>query len=1038
MAEEKGVTNAFAIEYYKKFSDQIISKEQLIKLFADKMQCSPSDINDRALLTALNRIKHKEKKLRGKYKLQWRNEAFVVPHSHPSSDSSNVSMLDPSSSSESHLQKSVSPIASTSQPGVKGTSETLVMKRQLVKVMSDKASLESRLKSVREKARRNVEVLKQSRRKLERAKKNRDASIKLVTEMKDLKKQVASLTKSVELKNKKIMQLNKRVKSMSNAKTEAQELRNVNKDLNVELREAKNLLEVYEPLRASVIEHNELLVQENSELKKANKELHDSVDLLEAREEESPVVCLFEQTKRFTLKTVECIMNLDGLNIANKSIPHAIREVLKLVDKVPNRVPSRQTIDNYARAKGVVSRKQLAEVLPEKEHTTLYTDETRKFGKTYNVYIATDANLDSFLLGLREMSNKSAKTCMDTFEEIISDISDIARNSDIGEMIVFRIKNTMSDRAQTEVAFNRLLEEYRSEILPRVCENWHNLTEEERQSLSRLNNFFCGLHLLVSFAEVCSTALFKYETAQEDVEDNNDEDGESQRNESSIIRCIRSTSKCLARGADEKSGCFQDFRTYCSTENETVRFVSFHGNRFNIVFFLAQVTHYHRDRIIHFFEEVHGTSNRLQSSVLNDIKKPFVAAGCRVLGLFSKLVSAPLWRLLEGGQHIMDMNTHYLQLVRFFERTCEDPAAFLRGEDCPFSEDLVDRDAVFRALIIPSTEEIENHVGPITHALFTALHQLILRMVKDHLPGGRYEEVGPQDRATMQSVIPHNKLPEFVFGQLDFLVRYRPNASALVNESFLMYAMNKTGQWLENLDPAEKETLLSSVHKEKRKYRELFKDHSRLIAEDRKRRLQEKTDALQAKRVRLANMREDLTTKIIYYGLWQSDEQMEAVLLELQSVKEQTEALKKQLQFRKTVLKQVADKSLFLVGSKGGGTKYKKFSLQKLKDNLSTLINMSLRGPSREEQKTGKPLLVGKRVKHTFKEGTWNGYVISVVPGYPAWYNIIYDGSPTVYSYPLQDDYRKKDLVLLPEPAGSSKSTVEVELLVYNQITNQS
>jgi len=38
----------------------------------------------------------------------------------------------------------------------------------------------------------------------------------------------------------------------------------------------------------------------------------------------------------------------------------------------------------------------------------------------------------------------------------------------------------------------------------------------------------------------------------------------------------------------------------------------------------------------------------------------------------------------------------------------------------------------------------------------------------------------------------HNKLPEFVFGQHDQLLRYRPNATLLTNEAYLMYSHNKT------------------------------------------------------------------------------------------------------------------------------------------------------------------------------------------------------------------------------------------------------
>ena len=54
----------------------------------------------------------------------------------------------------------------------------------------------------------------------------------------------------------------------------------------------------------------------------------------------------------------------------------------------------------------------------------------------------------------------------------------------------------------------------------------------------------------------------------------------------------------------------------------------------------------------------------------------------------------------------------------------------------------------------------------------------------------------------------HNKLPEFTFGVLDFLLRYRPNASTIVNEAFIMFAMNKTRDWLAKMDPTEKENLM--------------------------------------------------------------------------------------------------------------------------------------------------------------------------------------------------------------------------------------
>jgi hypothetical protein len=52
----------------------------------------------------------------------------------------------------------------------------------------------------------------------------------------------------------------------------------------------------------------------------------------------------------------------------------------------------------------------LDKVLEGKEHTTLYTDETRKYGKCIQTYVLTDETQTSYILGLREMFNKTEGT----------------------------------------------------------------------------------------------------------------------------------------------------------------------------------------------------------------------------------------------------------------------------------------------------------------------------------------------------------------------------------------------------------------------------------------------------------------------------------------------------------------------------------------------------------------------------------------------------------------------------------------------------
>ena len=69
----------------------------------------------------------------------------------------------------------------------------------------------------------------------------------------------------------------------------------------------------------------------------------------------------------------------------------------------------------------------------------------------------------------------------------------------------------------------------------------------------------------------------------------------------------------------------------------------------------------------------------------------------------------------------------------------------------------------------------------------------------------------------------------------------------------------------------------------------------------------EKAEAMEAKRV--ARL-QSYTDQIIYFGLWQSVETVDAALQEIETRKEQKEALKAQINFRKYVLKQSPPKNV--------------------------------------------------------------------------------------------------------------------------------
>ena len=190
-----------------------------------------------------------------------------------------------------------------------------------------------------------------------------------------------------------------------------------------------------------------------------------------------------------------------------------------------------------------------------------------------------------------------------------------------------------------------------------------------------MDNFFFALHLLVAMAEVTAAAVKKFEDCQSSlsrehdgsVEDMEYAAPESDKGEACMIALIRMCAKAFAQGGDEKSGWFSDWKTYLQCTAEQVLFVRYRGNRFNTMFYLAQCVFYHRTRIIEFLKEIHGPTNLLLKGILHGMGNPVHISACRVIGLLSKCVTSPFWKIVEHTVHILDMNDHYLKLCMYMK-----------------------------------------------------------------------------------------------------------------------------------------------------------------------------------------------------------------------------------------------------------------------------------------------------------------------------------------------------------------------------------
>ena len=158
---------------------------------------------------------------------------------------------------------------------------------------------------------------------------------------------------------------------------------------------------------------------------------------------------------------------------------------------------------------------------------------------------------------------------------------------------------------------------------------------------------------------------------------------------------------------------------------------------------------------------------------------------------------------------------------------------------------------------------------------------------------------------------------------------------------------------------------------------------------------------------------------MIQYGLWQSENDVNEGLKLVKSETQKRQSLKAQLGFRKTVLQQTydADKDVYKFSTKQKG----QLNSTALKENLLKLVNAAA---NRHSFGTGSdpPLetdvhLVGRRIDHRFTEDeqlvTYSGKVVSTVPGFPEWFNVVYDNEPdVVYSFKLLEDFKNGDLCI--------------------------
>ena len=89
-----------------------------------------------------------------------------------------------------------------------------------------------------------------------------------------------------------------------------------------------------------------------------------------------------------------------------------------------------------------------------------------------------------------------------------------------------------------------------------------------------------------------------------------------------------------------------------------------------------------QDHLASFFEE-YGAENPLLKAVAADLAEPVYLAGCKALGLINKLLTGPLWHVLESKMSILDVHTSMRDQFKVWS---EDASSFLEGRTALFDD----------------------------------------------------------------------------------------------------------------------------------------------------------------------------------------------------------------------------------------------------------------------------------------------------------------------------------------------------------------
>ncbi|XP_045170683.2 uncharacterized protein LOC123533110 [Mercenaria mercenaria] len=699
----------------------------------------------------------------------------------------------------------------------------LIAKRLLLKKVDDSVGHYSvrNINKRDETAKKNLHLLRDTQRTNIRLEKNNAKNKKLIETYKKTEKELKERIKFLEKENEEIretrttlsdqMQVEKEKKIMS---------QKANSYLRSEVRELKEKVDSlsdadHEECNSKIIKLQLIAEEKEHEINSLQQDLDEANEALRTNEKK---VATKNSDGSFADNFRLCVMELAGLEVAVEKVSPVIKCISKHLfsqELEKEALPCPSTVQSIVDEGQFIAKTFIAEKILNSENWGLGRDgTTRKKQKIVDTSVTLDSG-DVMSLGFTRVASETAETIQSVTKNQIKELGNLSKKPTeefIAESLI-KLSFTMSDRASNEKLADKLLDDWKEEMLENVEEP------------SPIHHLHCMAHVLLGFHNYLSPELKQMEAK---LTESNGPIGRDalpvfrswSKKETFVGRTVRTTSDVFGPAADHH-GIRDRWEAYCSTNGIKSRIGNYRDNRFNALFQTSAEVFLHRQDFLTVLETVEKPNLKLQS-VKSDLKSTEVCALLQCLGLFYLKLTGPYWNLITSGKvPYYELYKHVQDIQTFLEQCEQSPETLLLSdrhwiETDPIEISMVQENQGLADCLFTLHEDSRELLLTSIPLVAKAFLKTVNKQLVDFLPGGKYcDAIASSDQDRIKFAPLTNLSCEHHFGDLDSSQRRRPHASFHHHSSIQLLKRNRNHlmQWVEDLDPSGREDLLMRARK---------------------------------------------------------------------------------------------------------------------------------------------------------------------------------------------------------------------------------